>query len=81
MSGGGIAGRKTTNHRRYTNAATLMREMPASKLEADENQHNTEIGTNKTTISFLCLITTEEEDEASCKLEEEENKSFVYNIQ
>lgn len=36
MSGGGIAGLKTTNHRRYTNAATLMREMPTAKLEAEE---------------------------------------------
>lgn len=43
MSGGGIAGLKATNHRRYTNAATLMREMPTAKLEAEDNQHNTEI--------------------------------------
>lgn len=54
MSGGGIAGLKTTDHRRYTNAATLMREMPTARLEAEENQHNTEISTQKVTINFLC---------------------------
>lgn len=53
MSGGGIAGLKTTNHRRYTTAATLMREMPtANKLEAEDNQHNTKTVTNKETT--LC---------------------------
>lgn len=65
MSGGGIAGLKTTNHCRYTNAATLMREMLTAKLEAEDNQHNTEIVTNKVITRFL----SEKDDEASCKLE------------
>lgn len=54
-----------------------MREMPTAKLETEDNQHNTEIVTNKVTISFLCH---NDRRGRWGKLEEEENKSFAYSI-
>lgn len=72
MSGGRDCRTQTTNHRRYTNAATLMREMPTAELRAEDNQHNTESLTNNETISYL-VITMEEEDDASWKREDIRN--------